>query len=176
MTAHSIPRMFDSDSDDEQLHICEEEEMYEDQEKINGQYYLGIYANYPHCATNSNDLLLANSISIPSFYKYPEKSTMNYLINYSIFGTVSCTMEIMKLDIVNDGAHDVYSVILKTYWLRMVQRHWKAICRCRKYIMKERKKIQHRHLYEVSGKYPHPLNVMPSIRGMMAKYAKNAIC
>ena len=73
--ANWIQHMFDSDSDDEQLHICEEEETYEDQEKINGQYYLGIYANYSYFATKSNDLLLANSISIPSFYKYPEKST-----------------------------------------------------------------------------------------------------
>jgi len=171
-----IQRMFDSDSDDEQQHICEDEELYENQQKINGQYYLGVYSDYSYRATKSNDLLLANSLSMLSFYKYPEKSTMNYMINYSIFRTVSCTMEIMKLDIVNDGTYDVYSVILKTYWLRMVQRHWKAICRCRKYITKERQRIQHRHLYEVCGKYPYPLNVMPSIRGMMAKYAKNTIC
>jgi hypothetical protein len=173
--ANWIQHMFDSDSDDEQQHICEDEEIYEYQEKINGQYYLGIYANYSYLENNPKELLLANSISVPSFYKYPEKSTMNYLINYSIFGTVSSTMEIMKLDIVNDGAYDVCTVILKTYWLRMVQRQWKAICRCRKYITKERKKIQHRHMFEVCGKYPYPLNVMPSIRGMMAKYAKPAI-
>jgi hypothetical protein len=170
-----VQHMSDSDSDDEE-NICEDEELYEDQQKINGQYYVGIYANYSYRENNPNELLLANTISIPSFYKYPKKSTINYLINYSIFGTVCPTIEIMKLDIVNDGTHDVYSVILKTYWLRMVQRHWKAICRCRKYIMKERKKIQHRHMFEVSGKYPYPLNAMPSIRGMMAKYAKPTIC
>jgi hypothetical protein len=60
-------------------------------------------------------------------------------------------------------------VILKTIWIRLLQRKWKNICMRRKEILQKRchaKAIQER---ERSGKWPYDCQELPGLRGMMAE-------
>ena len=72
----------------------------------------------------------------------------------------------MKLYIINDA----YTVVLKTHWLRLVQRHMKKLFSERMKIINMRRNINSRRYFEIYGKYPYGLNVLPSIYGMMKKY------
>lgn len=64
---------------------------------------------------------------------------------------------------------DEMVVILKTIWIRLLQRKWKNICMRRKEILQKRchaKAIQER---ERSGKWPYDCQELPGLRGMMAE-------
>ena len=59
-------------------------------------------------------------------------------------------------------------VILKTVWIRLVQRTWKNIYARRKEILRKRCETQAIHERERSGKWPSDCQEMPGIRGMLA--------
>ena len=79
-------------------------------------------------------------------------------------------IHIMKLCILED---ETYSVVLKTHWLRLVQRHWKKVFKERKLKMAARTFLKNQIFREIHGKYPSGLNVIPSILGMMNCYSCN---
>lgn len=64
---------------------------------------------------------------------------------------------------------DEMVVILKTIWIRLLQRTWKNICARRKEIMRKRCDAQSIKEHERSGKWPVECQEMPGLRGMMAK-------
>jgi hypothetical protein len=64
----------------------------------------------------------------------------------------------MKLNILQDGT---YSVIKKTYWLRLVQRHWKKIMKMKKDIYNKRMSVISQYSLQIRGRYPYGLNTMP---------------
>ena len=57
--------------------------------------------------------------------------------------------------------------IIKTFWLKLIQRAWKKICNNRKIIMQKRHKPASLLYRQISGKWPDNCNYMPSIRGML---------
>lgn len=58
-------------------------------------------------------------------------------------------------------------VILKTFWIRLVQRRWKTIYKRRMCIIQERSKINNLQYMEINGKYPDNCVYLPSIKGML---------
>jgi hypothetical protein len=57
--------------------------------------------------------------------------------------------------------------ILKTFWIKLIQRTWKRIVAERKRILNERcsvKSLRHR---EINGKWPTTCNYLPSFKGML---------
>lgn len=79
--------------------------------KIQHKYYLGTMM----CCDDNNRAILRYSITLPYFYSRKVKKHQSY--------------DILQLCIEND----VYYVVNKTCWLRILQKKWKEI-------MKERKK------------------------------------
>ena len=63
---------------------------------------------------------------------------------------------------------DEMVVILKTIWIRLLQRTWKNICARRKEILRKRCEAHSMQERERSGKWPVECEEMPGLRGMMA--------
>lgn len=163
------------ESDDSSVDFEEDEHDYPDEhifiedadhfiERTNGTYYLGI-CQY---ISSRNINLLANSVSQRVYFRNQHSDILRYLVNYSIIRISNPKIEIMKLNILPD---DSYSVILKTHWIRLIQRHWKKIYKRREEIMRRRKNIVFQKIKEITGEYPPGYNKTPSLNGMLSQYA-----
>jgi hypothetical protein len=63
-----------------------------------------------------------------------------------------------------------YTVILKTYWLRIIQRHWRKAFSIRDSIIKKRMRLNVQRNFELKGNYGYGLNTMPTIHGLLSVY------
>jgi hypothetical protein len=163
----SIIIEFDQYSDDEEDEytideIYRDEQNFLDSEKQNGHYYIGLYKNMKY----QNNLL--NAISAKTFYKYSFIHVLKYLYYYSLVRLYQPNVEIMKLYILNDGT---YSVVLKTHWIRLIQRHWRKALQIRKQIMKKQMLVRSLYYREIHGRFPNGMNKMPMLIGLMSQYA-----
>lgn len=168
----------DTDSEDEieefevELNDWEYDEIYQEDsnhvysEKEDNHYYIGLTKRL-----NSDVLLMMNSISPTVFFRYSFSRVREYLVKYSIMNIQNAKVHIMKLCILPD---ETYSVVLKTHWLRLVQRHWRKVYNERMRVIKGRRNIKNQSFKEIRGKYPYGLNRIPSIQGMLNHYAKNS--
>jgi len=157
----------DSSNDDNIINeIFRKEQLYLDSEKQNGCYYIGLhkYIKYDKL------LLLLNSISIKSFYKFSYIHVLKYLYYYSIVRLYQPNIEIMKLSILDDGT---YSVVLKTHWLRLVQKHWRKTFKNRKEMMKKQMRVGSILYREIYGRFPHEINKLPRLNGLMYQYSNS---
>ena len=59
--------------------------------------------------------------------------------------------------------------IIKTVWLKLVQRAWKRVFQQRKLVFRKRLQINSLHFRELYGKWPSDCNYYPSIYGMLNK-------
>lgn len=162
----SIIIEFDQYSDDEEDEytideIYRDEQNFLDSEKQNGHYYIGLYKNMKY----QNNLL--NAISAKTFYKYSFIHVLKYLYYYSLVRLYQPNVEIMKLYILNDGT---YSVVLKTHWIRLIQRHWRKALLLRKQIMKKQMYVSSLYHREIYGRFPNGLNKLPMLSGLMNRY------
>ena len=139
-----------------------------DSEKTNGQYILGIYTFQQNHFTQQNEILFASGISPGTFFKYSYDDIKKYLMYYSIyfsFMDVSFPkIEIIQLQINNEG---MYLAVLKTFWLRIIQRKWKKIYQQRKQLLNKRGLFKIQNHFQIWGKYPEGYNYFPNIHGMM---------
>ncbi len=161
----------DSDQEDydflEQLdNLYDEDEMHIEADKIPNKYYIGICKRSNHY---KDQYLLLNTVSPKLFYKTNYDTIIAYLKEYSIIYISSPKLEIMKFAPINP---DVYSVVIKTYWIRLIQRHWKKIISTRKHIYKMRGTLHSLRYFETNGRYPYGLNAIPILYGMLHEYAK----
>jgi len=62
---------------------------------------------------------------------------------------------------------DEMVVVLKTIWIRLIQRAWKKVYAQRLNMLQERRRPQSIAERERSGIWPITCNVMPDIRGML---------
>jgi|AntAceMinimDraft_11_1070367.scaffolds.fasta_scaffold15065_2 hypothetical protein len=118
---------FDVDVDD----VLDDEEIYLDEEKTDGSYYIG----FPCLMRDPHEWIMQTPIRPKTFFKYDIDVVRRYLTEYSVMRMRRPSIHIMMLDISSSGA---YNVILKTFWLRIVQRTWKRIYRERINVIKHR--------------------------------------
>lgn len=163
--SYSDPSGYDTDDSTEENydHIYQLEAAFAESEKQHGQYYIGI------CKIIRNELIYVNAISNLMVFSLPYDYALNYLYYYSIIHLDFCSikMNIMKLDIASDGT---YNVILKTFWLRLIQRNWKRVFKERKEILQTRANPTAQYYFSLRGKYPEGLNHLPSIYGLMKSH------
>jgi hypothetical protein len=57
--------------------------------------------------------------------------------------------------------------VIKTFWLKLIQRAWKKIYKNRKIILQKRHRPASLMYRQITGKWPDDCNYMPSIRGML---------
>lgn len=131
--------MIEEDSDT----IYEEDKNYLEKDRKSNEMCIGIYNN------NNNNYILDSCISSEIFFKYNIDSIKNYLIEYGTFSNENENendIEILKIDLKNN----VYNVILKTHWIRLIQRKWKKIYRS--YIL-EKKSVNFIFSREIGKKH-----------------------
>ena len=78
--------------------------------------------------------------------------------------STSSNIHIIKLDIGTDG---VFNAILKTFWLKIIQRKWKNIMKKRKEIINQRKLLKNMYLRQVNGKLNNFTDNFPILSGML---------
>jgi hypothetical protein len=143
--------------------IYQEDSLHVYSEKENNAYYVGL-AKY---MVKQNVLLMINSVSANTFFRYSFQRIRDYLGKYSLINVQNAKIHIMKLCILPD---DTYSVVLKTHWLRLIQRHWKKVYKERARVIRGRRSIKNMLLKEIHGRYPGDLNRIPGIHGMLECY------
>jgi hypothetical protein len=174
MYINNIEEEYDSDDDDPFIddddtgidEYYEEDILHIEANKENYKYYIGIskLVKPEFC------YILLNSVSVKMFFAHSYGSLMNYLVEYSLIHIYRPTMDILKLYIAED---ETYTVIKKTVWIRLIQRHWKAVFNTRRQIVVKRRGISIQRIFETTGKYPSGFNSFPTLYGMLAQYSKN---
>jgi hypothetical protein len=86
------------------------------------------------------------------------KTTHPSLRNYTLTYT---RLEIVQYHIVSYDGSRYHVAILKTFWLRIVQRCWKKVYKARQDILKKRKTIHALRERERTGLWPKGLRVWP---------------
>jgi hypothetical protein len=130
-------------------------------DKYNDHYYLGLYKY----VEQSGNLLFMMSASNKLFLKYPHEKIVDYLKEYSIVQSISDNVDIMKMYVKND----TYYVVLKTHWIRLIQRKWKSLFNDFKKRQEQKLKANSLKYREQNGNFPNKLNYRPKIYGMMRK-------
>ena len=131
----------------------------DDDSYLSGQYLLGI----SFYDSDYNYYLLAATIKPRTYFSYQFDSIVDYLNNYSIlFQDRLALPEILQLHIDDNS---VYQVIVKTFWLRLVQRTWKNVVKRRRQIISRHggntlRYLRNRELGKSSER-------MPTLRGML---------
>jgi len=145
---------------------------YMNSEKQTGQYIIGfcsgILENDLHFTMTPLNALpqYCSGISCGSFLRFPFKKVYQYLFMNSCIVTIKPKIEIIKLYI---NPEYYYVAILKTVWLRIVQRTWKKIYKKRELINNKRLLISSQLHFRIYGKYPQGLCVLPTIHGMIKR-------
>ena len=154
--------MIEDHGEDDEIYQEDSAHLYS--EKLEGHYYIGLAKRL-----RSDSLLLVNSVSPTAFFRYPFHQIRNYLIKYSILEVYHAKIHIMKLCVTDD---EIFTVVLKTHWLRLIQRHWKKVYSEKKRIMRCRCNLRSLHTRELCGKFPMGLRNLPGLGGMLECYSK----
>lgn len=62
--------------------------------------------------------------------------------------------------------------ILKTIWIRIIQKKWKKVLQQKQHIIRERCKIQNLKHKQITGYWPTYCNKLPGLRGMLSALKK----
>jgi len=110
---------------------------------------------------------IASTIRADTFYTYANNDLMFYLYHNSITRIKKPKIEIMKLyitkqpdtevnnkpfDFTSNCDMDVYEVVIKTFWLKIIQRRWKTVYANRMAWCKARMSEKYLHHRAIHGK------------------------
>ena len=169
------------------------QEMYEEDAdhieefKENNTYYIGAcYKDVRECPRQTNSIIIDMSVSNRLFLKYSydlickllgeenlnDDEPYNKLYKYWLYyhKNKELQLQIFKTNYKNLDQHPFkwdLGVIIKTFWLRLVQRTWKRIYKERQYIVKKRMRPNNLHYRSIHGHWPYGLNNLPGIWGML---------
>jgi hypothetical protein len=156
-------------SQDYDEEIVDDEQIMDDDaheiQIVDGNTYIGLPIYEP-----TNGILFGCHVSAHSFYKYDNETVCEFLRDWSCSHLVSDadSPEIMKLvQTKTPGGFAVYSVILKTHWLRMVQRMWRRTLEDRKKVIYGRASPHNMYVRETTGAHLPKYRVMPGLRGCL---------
>ena len=136
---------------------------------VDGRTYIGLPIYEPH-----NGLLFGCHVSARSFYKYDMETVCDFLKDWSCSDYVSDSPspEIMKLVLTESKTHGytMYSIVLKTHWLRLIQRTWRKTLANRKKWIYGSVSSKNRTHWETTGNHLPEYRAMPKLRGCMSNY------
>lgn len=158
---------YDLDSDMDEIDtIYYTDRYFLDEPKEHGTYYLG------NISCVNSQLLMELAVSPSTFFKFKYKKICRYVRSYSI--SSHWLYQKSKIDIfVLDIHNDCYRTILKTVWLRLIQRHWKKVYQERMKVINLRKRWDTQRYFELRGKYPRDAGYLPTIYGLMSQYSSD---
>ena len=121
-------------------------------------YYIGLsfYDN------SFNTILLASTVQNKTFFQYKFTDIIDYLNNYSIlYQNYIVQPEIMQLKI-DDTM--MYNVVIKTFWIKIIQRNWRRIYKERKNIIINAGSLLQ---YIKNNEYGIKQRALPQLQGML---------
>jgi len=150
--------MSDDESDDEFDEyiddIIEAEEEFDETDKIHNSYYIGAGVKA------KTQYIMMSSVSVASFFDFSYENVVRYLC---LPFEPTYQVDILHLQIQNG----IYFVILKTFWIRIIQRTWRHIFKTRCEIIAKRRNLKSIQYMQMNGRYPDGLNYLPTIYGMI---------
>lgn len=146
----------ESDAIADEIYKYENDYIRQCSDMVNRRCYIGT------CFRDQDKLIADIFISAKLFFKFKFTDISLYV---NIYGYLRnhCGIHIMQLCI-ND---DVYNVVLKTHWIRLIQRKWKSVFIQRNIVIKIRKSIYCQNHFERCGRYVDGANYMPSLLGIL---------
>jgi hypothetical protein len=153
---------YEDDSEIEQ--IMEDEKTYYETDKQHNQYVIGVVA------LEGRRAILDVSVSSHTFYNYRYKTIMDYCYENSSYFNFMNNLELNnKLEIlkVRIGKRGEYYVLVKTHWLKIIQRTWKKIYKKRQEQLLSRRNYSSLRHFEIRGRYSEGLNTLVGIHGML---------
>jgi hypothetical protein len=139
---------------------------FQDVEKPDRTYYIGNALYMPA----ENHYLFMGAISPKIFFKYDFSIIRGYLYQTSLVRTPQLPqVDIIQLSIQNN----YYTCIIKTFWIRIIQRRWKKVFAQRMQVLRMMGSIPSQRHFEICGKYPENVPPMPRLQGMMCDYLSN---
>jgi hypothetical protein len=156
----------DEDDDIEEIEAILDYEDLNDSDNmrmIDKKYYIGCYTYEKY----ENILLFVRKIHINTFFQFPNNMISQYFFWYSgIYLGKNPSIEILQLHKLPDRT---YTAVIKTFWIKIIQRTWKKIYKqLQEYISYRRKWSTIRNL-EIGQKTNGHIRC-PSLRGMLANY------
>jgi hypothetical protein len=138
-----------------------------DIEKTNQKYYVGLCA-----ILGKKRIILDIAIQPQTFLQFDSEIVLNYLSEYSVFpvqrqilDTRNIHIQIMKLNI--EPRTKWYNVILKTFWIKIIQRTWKRVFRERQEALLKRRTLKNMRHFETRGRHLPGIHVLPGLYGML---------
>lgn len=150
------------DEDDIELILdCEEFNQSDNMQMVDKKYYIGCYIYQPEY----NILLFVRKIHLNTFYQFSSSMISEYFYWYSmILLGKKPKVEIMQLVKLPD---DTYSAVIKTFWIKIIQRTWKKTYRELQQYISYRKKQSTLRNSEFGVRIRHS---PPGLRGLLANY------
>jgi len=157
---------YDVDSDEDEIEEIYNEDLdYISRDREDKKYYIGLCG-----LTDRYSMLLMNTVSSNVYLKYSHDKVLKYLIEYSL-----CYLHNPKIHILQLHIHPVdntYTVIIKTHWIRLIQRRWRNVLKERKRVIQIRSKVSSIMNYQIYGRHPYGANHFPRFFGMLSLYDK----
>lgn len=138
------------------------------QSPVTHTYYIGSYVYL------DGQWLLGSAVSPRAFYRYDEPVLHHYLVGYHVSPIPEQSIHVLQLlePHPDSTLGTVYfyhlPVVIKTYWIRIVQRTWARVFRERNRVLQIRKSLASLAYFERTGQYPEGAKHMPSLRGMLS--------
>jgi hypothetical protein len=159
--------------------VIERQEGSVEKEYINGSSYLGL----PYYDALYKTYVIASTIRADTFYANTHNNLIFYLYHNSIAQIKRPRIEIMKLHITNQGRTldnnpfdlsnydmEIYEVVLKTVWLKIIQRRWKTVYANRMAWCKAHTNASYLHNRSIHGQYEtNPFQ----LKGMLSQMSVN---
>jgi len=127
-----------------------------DSDCIHKKYYIGSYCEYSNEDDNNTNLQV-KTIKNTTFYKFTNEDISDYINMMYYFKR---PLDIMQIITNDDGTYK--HVILKTFWIKIIQRKWKKIMQEKKEYDKKLKK----HIYSLSNTFQFMKNSYKGLYGM----------
>ena len=125
------------------------------------------------------DVLVSSSL----FFRFPMNSAKQYLIEIAEddYDSVILAADLHH-NIIGSRLEmgDIYDLpdlplIIKTYWIQIIQRTWKRVYKERMRILMLRGSLQIQRRFEISGKYDIEIGQHDRLKGMLNRYEKNIV-
>ena len=109
-------------------------------------------------------------MSSQTFFKYLYDDIRSFLRFYSIIRPREVEVDIIKLNFIKDNeGNTTYQCILKTHYIRLIQRNWRRGLLERQMIWKRRMNPKYLFERQIYGKWNSPeIRSLPGLYGMMS--------
>lgn len=152
-----------------------DERGFRGQEKKDGQYFIG----YTQYVESESAWLFVYAVSARSFFRHEIELVCDYLYEFGhvydggnalgdeVDNGTKSLVNILQLCILEDG---LYTAVVKTHWICLIQRHWRKVLGRRRDMWRMRARPSEQVVKQRTGAYSVGLRSMPGLAGMMSAY------